>query len=620
MAVLYLDANRGSDAWPGTEAQPKASLTAMDNFLPGAGGGVYLAADSIWTQSITRAAIAQSGQTQFNGTETAPAFIRPYYPSGISGSKPTIRRQLVPTAADWAWDSTDNFGRPRGWYLQLDYQLSFWDIWIKCGGQYAITTNQSTANNTGLGFINGEQINSASASIGDQVNGMTDDTLRFNVDYGGGSVTGTMSDGVTPITSTNARIYLSGLGLRTQGVGLDPSSVYGPGQIVIGLGAVFSFFNGFNWLEIDGVRAENGGGLILLQAADNSVIQGFKAHDLEAYDTSTPIRINTGSGTAAATYWDLEIYDSNFQRQSACSFKAFGKGAAGSFHNNYMADGNLCSSIGGAVYTQLTPSTHLGYSTPFKVRANEVTRMLNGTGNCTFDGGCYYSDYGDAGTLWEGNIARDSLMAYQVGSGGRSEWHSNISINCEYMANWNNAAGIAANDYRMTNCLHVAAKRGTYFAGQGIVHTHANVMYQVGTKASLVGMLVANNVIINAPDGNQNEVAIFVGDATDWTAGKVTVANNLCVGYSAANQVMSDLNTPISRTSVSNCLSQSTYTGFMNQAGEDFRLLSSSGLVGTGANVTRPQGTATFSGAAYQNPPAVGPHEIERKPDWFAQP
>lgn len=609
MADFYVDYNRGSDAQDGsTPAKAKKNLSAIpNNFNPGAGGGLYLASDSVWDLAITRAANPRILATAFNGTASAPARLTSYTPSGASGStKPTIRMRMVPVPGDWTWDATLNFGVPKGWYIQFAWTTDYWDVWIKCGGSYAVGTNQSTTNNSGGGYINGEQVASATASVGDFVNGMGYNTLRWNLDYSG-------------VSSANARLYLAGAGLNSSLV--DPSTYFGPGGIVIGFGSCFSFYGCGQYTTMSGIRAEESAGLLLFQGNTDSILTGFEMTGCETYETTTAMRVNCGTNTTAAR-WEVDVHHNSFQRLSGPAFKGYGKGLVGRFRDNLMLDGNLTLAIAGAVYTQLTPSQAQGYEEPFKVIRNDAGRWLNGTGNCTFDGGCYYADYQDDGTIWEGNIARDSYMAYQVGSGGRSRWHANISLNCEYMANWNNATGIAGNDYTMTNGLHIAAKRGSFAHGQGTgVHLAANVMYQVGTKASLVGMRMTNCIISNAPDGNPNEVGTWMGDETDWGAGKITCARNLFIGYSGTQQVMSSLNTPTNRTSSSDCIPIGTNPGFLSAATGNYRISSSSPLIGAGSTaVTLHRGASTFDGRAMQSPPAVGPYEAWRKPDWFARP
>lgn len=602
MADMYIDFNRGSDSNAGTILAPKKNLSACANFNPGAGGGIYLASDSVFDIAITRAANGQVAQTQFNGTESNRARISSYVPSGALGTtKPTVRRRMFPVSSDWQWDSTLNFGVPKGWYIEFAWTVDYWDVWIQVGGQYAVSMNQSTPSNAGYGYIHGEYKDSASASTGDFVNGMGYDTLRWNFDYSG-------------TVSANPRLYLAGYGCNNPLI--DPSTYYGPGNIVLSRGFVFSFYGCGKYATIENIRSEHGSGLLLFQGVTDSLLPGFEMTGCETYETSTPIRINCGTNTTAAR-WEVDVHDNEFFKCSGPAFKAYGKGLVGQYENNLMRDGNLTCSIAGAVYTQLTPSQAQGYEEPFRVRGNDAGRWLNGTGNCTFDGGCYYADYEDNGTVWEYNIARDSYMAWQVGCGERSTWHANISINCEYGANWNNAASPATNDYQMTHCLHIAAKRGSFPHGQGTgIHIAAHVMYQVGNSADLVRMAVVNNLTVAHPE-NPTEVGMWLGDDTDWTSGKIVCAKNAFIGFNSARLVMSSLESEVNKTSVANSIEIAS-AGWISAS--DYRLRFDSALVGAGSTVLGLyRGAGTFDRHAFQAAPAIGPYERFSKSDWFGR-
>ena len=97
MAVRYIDFNRGSDANSGsTPALAWKNLSAGFNFNPGAGGGLFLASDSVWDIAPTRAAHNGLTQTQFNGASGNPAFITAYDPvANTTGSMPTMANQAT---------------------------------------------------------------------------------------------------------------------------------------------------------------------------------------------------------------------------------------------------------------------------------------------------------------------------------------------------------------------------------------------------------------------------------------------------------------------------------------------------------------------------------------------
>lgn len=604
--IRYIDFNRGDDGNNGwTPSTPWKNLSQMANFDPGnsGDGGIYLASDSIWTLDQTLAASGNQVQTRFNGIAGHPAFIMPYVPTGgDAGSMPTITKRMIPVAADWSWDATDNFGYPKGWYLQFAYAASQWDVLVEVNGVIVETTNQDTTNSTGLGYINGVQ---NGANAGNYVNGMTYDTLRFNFDWGGASVGG----------STGARLYLSGLGLHTPGAGNDPSSVYGPGSIKIAFGQFLSFYDSLNYTTISGIKVEGGGGLLIYQGTADTIRQGFEMYDCESYYTVCPVRINSGLGSVATTKWEMDIHDNHFERLTGPAFLGYGIGVAGYFRNNTMINGNLASSMGGGVYAQFKPSTVGGAAEPFRVQNNIADTWKNGAGNNTWDGGCYYADIQDEGTIFSHNTAKNSYVAYQCGSGKRSEWYGNTSINCEYAGLFNNAVSVDYQDYIFAHNLHIAAARGTYPHGEAAyVHPYTFTSYTSGNEAHLVGGKVINNVFVNHP-AQPNEVPLNLYTSAQWTAGKVRVENNAFIGY-GSRLVVCDFNVTNKTSSVTSVVTTQSAAKFVD---ENYRISASSSLFAAGARMTNVAVIDDRDGTRYYDPPSIGPHEPRRKSDWFAQ-
>ena len=600
MAIAYVDANRGDDTTGnGSITKPFKSLSKVANWSGANGGGILLARDSIFDIAITTTNNGQVALTSaFNGTDGQHCFIDAYDPPGVGSltSKPTVRRRMFPTPADWQWDSTDNFGSPKGWYIQFGFAAAFWDARVVVAGQLAETTNQNTNSNTGQGYINGTK---NGAFAGQFVNGMTRNTLRFNFDYSGASVGG----------QTGARLYLSGAGLNTPGAGNDPSSVVGHNQIEVSFGFAFWLYDAGSYCDVKNLRIESGGGLLQFQGSPDTIKGGLEIAYCEGYDTSIPIRINNGTGTQAATVWPFDIHDNIWSVLTGPSFTAFGAGITGSYHDNTFTDGNRASSMGGGVYMQVKQSLQGGVRTPFRVMRNTARRWRNGAGNNEFDGSCYYVDLNDDGTILERNWAFDSFAAFQCGSGRRYEAYANIAINCEQFFMLNNPESADTNDYRVANNLLVAAARGTFDHGETAnVHQYHMPAYQVGTASNLVGIHVTNNVFINHPE-NTEEVPLLLGSSANWSAGKVSARNNLFVGY-GSRLVDADFGST-NKTASASSLSESTTTGFANPQENDFHLAASSGLVGAGIDVDR-SGALDMSGNSYCSPPSVGPYEMPR--------
>lgn len=606
MAIAHVDSNRGNDTTgDGSINNPFKSLSKVANWNGANAGGILLARDSVFDIAITKAANGQVALTSaFNGTSGQRCFIDAYDPPGVGSltSKPTIRRRMFPTASDWQWDATDNFGYPKGWYIQFSFAAAFWDARVVVAGQLAETTNQNTDSNTGQGYINGTK---NGPLAGQFVNGMTRNTLRFNFDYSGASVGG----------QTGARLYLSGTGLNTPGAGNDPSSVVGPNAIEISFGSVFSLYDAGNYCDIANLRCETGSGLMTYQGTADTVRQGLNIHDIEHYDTSIPFRFNSGTATQANNRWDIDIHHCRSDMTTGPSFTAYGAGIVGSYRDNEFNDGNRASSMGGGVYMQVKASLQGGVRTPFKVLRNVARRWKNGAGNNEFDGSCYYVDLHDDGTIIEANLAHDSFVAFQCGSGRRYEAYSNIAVNCEQFFMLNNAASVDFNDYRVANNLFVAAARGTFPHGDTAnVHEYHMPAYQVGNASNLVGIQVSNNVFINNP-ANTSEVPLLLGSSANWDAGKVSAKNNLFIGY-GSRLVDADFGSA-NKTSSATSLPALTVTGF--KALNDFRLTAVSGLVSAGVDVNR-TGALDADGNSYCSPPSVGPYEMPRLLNYFSRP
>lgn len=575
MADFYVsntDPN-ASDNNVGSLLLPYASPVKVANASPGAGGRILFDARSTFDVAVTRASSGGIAMTACNGSVGNPVVIGAYYPPGADLTrKPLFRYRMLPVAGDWTWDATLTSGVARGWYIQFAWTMNWWDAWVQVAGQYAVTTNQDTTSNKGEGYINGGHPSFGHSGV--YVNGMGYDTLRFNLDYGGSSVGG----------QTGPRLYLSGAGLHNPAV--DPSTYYGAGQIVLGLRPLFSFYGAGNYTRIENLRFEDGGGCVLVQAADNTIITGFEVANCEFARVCQPVRVNTGAGTAALTKWTVDVRDNRADYLSGPFCAAFGPGLAGYIRRNLVADVNLCSSMGGAMYMQVDPSTNGGTRDPIIVELNKVWRARNGTGNNTFDGGCYYADINDNGTVFRRNWAYDSYVAFQVGSGKRSDIYSNFSINCQKFAMQNNAVSNAqTNDYRVWHNLHVSAALNTYNCGEAAdTHKYALTAYQSGTAGNFVGGSIINNVFINHPN-DPTRIAIDAYQVDQWSAGKVQVSNNLCVGYQV-KQVVCDFGTD--KTSESAPLPTDTATGWLNASAMNYRLTSSSGLRGAGLELLRP--------------------------------
>lgn len=608
MPIAHVDVNRGNDTTGnGSINNPYRNPQRVANWTAGAGGGILFANDSFFDFTQTLAASnALSLSGGFNGVLGDRAFIDGYDPPGVGAltTKPTFRARMLPTPADWSWDSTIQFGEPKGWYLQFARNATHWDARVKVGGEYAVTMNQDTTSNNGGGYINGGQNGNHPGAF---VNGMSMNSLRFNLDFAGASVNG----------STQTRLYLSGFGLRTPGAGNDPSSIYGPGQIEVSFGTCISMYDAGNHTTVANLRVVKGAGLLTYQGTADTVRQGFEVRDIELEDVCSPLRINQGTGSAASTRWQMDIHHITANKIMGPVLYAYGGGITGTFRDSEMRDGNLCSSMGGATYMQIDPTTQGGSRDPFVNTRLKVWRWANGTGNNEFDGGAYYCDVNDNGTIHVGCWAFDCFVAMQCGSGKKAEWYSMLAINCEVFAMFNNPnnSNRRASNYRLANSLFIAAPRGTFRHGDvSTVHLYHAPIYHVGPTAELVALEFDNNIMVNAP-GATSEIPLLLGNNQNWTDGKARARNNLFVGYGA--RLVDSFERNNKTAEAIGTLSPSTVLGWANEAANDYRLGRGSGLIGAGYEFARPKEMADAAGLRFQSPPSVGPHERLHTPDWF---
>ncbi len=602
MAIRYIDFNRGSDAQDGTTpAKAWKSLATAFNFNPGAGGGLYLASDSVWEINATKAAHNSLILTLFNGAEGNPAFITSFDPvANTSGQKPTIRYRMFPVPSDWTWDETDNLGYPKGWYIQLGWHSVNWDCLVIAGGEYAGTMNQDSVGNLGKGYINGSEVND---HAGEFCNGMSRQTLRFNIDLSRSDVGG----------SAFTRLYLSGAGLLTPGAGNDPSSVYGPNQIMLGFRSYLFLYNSSDYFEVSNLRVEDGGGLLTLSGDPNRITSGFEVHGCEAENTSTPFVVLNATGDPATSKIEVDFHDNVGETLSGPFFSAYKIGIAGYFRNNKFTNGNLCSSMGGGVYMQIVQSTVGGVRAPFRVEYNIADTWKNGTGNNGFDGGCYYADIIDDGTIFHGNTALNSYVAFQCGSGAYSEWTANLSINCEKFGMWNNpkTGTIAeASDYHINHNLHIGAPQGTFTHGEDTeISPAVMVVTHNGTESNLVGIYCYNNCIV-VPEGDTRRAAMILTSA-HWTAGRAHMGNNVMI-CDNPHKVTCDVGV-VDKTVAAGCLDVSRGNYWVDA---NYRIDRHSALARAGVDLSGVQTDA--NGQQYYSPPSVGPMEFQRKAGYFS--
>ncbi len=456
--------------------------------------------------------------------------------------------------------------------------------------------NQDSVGNKGFGSINGSQ---TGKHMGEYVNGMTRETLRFNFDMGGDNVAG----------SVNHRLYLSGSGLLTPGAGNDPSSVYGPDAILIGFKPIFFFYNANSYVQISNISMRDGGGLLFVGGDVNRVTDGFEVSGIDTYNTGTPFYISSRDGDKATTRIAIDIHDNVSNFTSGQVFGTYSIGVTGFFRNNLMMNGNLCTSHGGATYIQNVTSTLNGVPEPLIIEQNIADTWKNAAGSSAFDGCCYYVDVGDVGSVHRHNVALNSYVAFQCGAGALSYWEGNTSINCEKFGMWNNNPSLVeASDYRIEHNLHIGALEGTFWHGEDTVATpSASTITHTGTAENLVGMQVRNNVIIVAEGDARSAMNLLTTDL--WNSGKAQCENNVFI-CDGAIKIASNAGL-VDKTGVSSSITATREQCLLSSSdGMHYRISPSSALWNAGVDL--PRINIDAYGVRYYSPPSIGPHEPVR--------
>lgn len=566
MTDYFVDPNRGDDSKNGI-GQANAVKTLLRLAAlgpnPGGGGGIYLASDGVHTLTGSRTSAANSrcGLFLFNGSSASSrAFLSSYDPAGASAQKPQVRALWYPTPSDWVWDATVQNGYPMGWYIPHTWNALGWNMYVKVGVNFAVTTNQGTANG---GTINVTE------------NGMTQDTLRYNADSQ---------------VSGSHRLWLSGAGLSAA---VDPSTYFGAGQIAIGNKA-FLIQECGNYSVVEDIDF-TGGTLVNYQsaAADKQMI-GITTRNLTVNGSADCLIL--GSTSTGTPLMDVDIYGNDFRNLTGPAVMAYGKGVAGRIHHNNVVGGNIAAAQGASFYIvadSLSRSIDIEYNSGDDIR--------NGAGNCTFDGSFAYADSGATNVRIRWNFCKNSYKAFQLNHGKYGELVGNVTYNCDVFATCTDADLKGTSDYRVANNTHYGTQgmRGFPRGVHSDQFTNAPLTFTAASGA-LVGVTAVNNLIVS-PGGTSSNAAIRAL-TTALYASKVTIANNAVVGFAAES--IQDWNSA-GHTSGSGTITSDP--AFMDAASGDLRVKTTSPMLGAG--VTSALSTSDFKGRAFGVVPAIGAYE-----------
>lgn len=566
MKDYFVDPNRGDDAKSGIgEANAVRTLARLSaiNPDPGAGGGIYLASDGIHTLTPNRLASSQVGLYLFKGTDANNrAFMGAYDPAGASSTRPQVQSRWYPTSSDWTWDATLHNGAPKGWYIQYAWTALGWNMLVKCGGQYAVTTNQG--NITGGGLINITE------------NGLTASTLRFN------------ANSVTPGAH---RLYVAGGGISAQA---NPSVYFGPMGVEVGSRAFFIYDCG-DYTVVDGLDFTGGSLLHYNVATADKQVQGVIVKNITS-NSSGEIVVLGGSSSGTSTLLEADVSGCSMTNLVGPGVVAYGKGVAGRIHHNSVKTGNLASAQGASFYVVAD-----SLSRSIDIEYNYGDDIRSGAGNCTFDGSFAYADSGSTNVRIRWNRCDNSYKAFQLNHGKYGELVGNVAYNCDVFATCTDADLKGTADYRVCNNTHYGTTGMDSFP-RGVhsdEFTNAPLTFTAASGA-LVGITAVNNLIYS-PGGTTGNAAIRALTSALY-ASKATVLNNAAIGFAA--EAVQDWDSA-GHTAGSGTLFSAP--SFVNGAAGDVRLSTASAMIGAG--VTSALSVADAKGRAYAAAPAVGAYE-----------
>lgn len=563
MTDFFVDPNRGDDSKNGigqaNAVRTLARLSALNPNLGGS-GGIYLASDGLHTLTGSRTSSSASrvGLYLFNGTDANNrAFIGSYDPAGVSGSRPKVKSLWKPQASDWVYDNTISEGYPMGWYIPYTWNALGWNMYVKVAGQFAVTTNQGTP--TG-GTINTTH------------NGVNQDTLRYNADYR---------------VSGQHKLYLSGGGLTSL---VDPTTYFG--DIEIG-NSTFLIYDCGNYSTVEGLDFEGGTLLQYQITGADKIVRDIKVRDIHADSSDmTIVFASTATGTPLQ---EFEVYNCEFNTLTSGAVLVYGKGGAGRIHHNRVDGANIAAAQGAAFYT--TGDSLTNY---VDIEYNYGTNILNGAGNCSFDGCFAYADSGSTKVRIRWNYVENSYKAFQLNHGKYGEIIGNVTYNCDVFATCTDADLKGTAEYRVLN--------NTYYGTDGMnawprgVDSNLTTAPLTFTAASgaLVGITAKNNAFIG---NNVSDKAAIRALTNALYPTYANVSNNFATGFSA-NVVQNWDNGNM--TAGSNTVTSGN-PAFKDSANGDLKILPTSSLIGAGA--TDALITTDYRGRRFNAIPAIGAYE-----------
>ena len=334
--------------------------------------------------------------------------------------------------------------------------------------------------------------------------------------------------------------------------------------------------------------------------------RGFEMANCSAKDTNSLLSYGTYDLNASTGIAEIQMHGCVTEDIAGWSFTTYGNSVDGDVYGNRFYRNNKCHALGGSIYTQNKCNDALG--TNLRIRHNFATDVRNGTGNCSFDGCGFYADNYDDGTLFYGNIVTNCFKAFQTNNGRRSTFIGNLAYDCDTLITATDASKNNASDYLIANNAIIGATGNTRPHGDTVTAIQPIGAWRDG--AAMVKATIVNIIIIGSGVFSETRPGILAYNEAEWAGGKVDVRNNFITGTSA-ECVKSGA---VDKTAVSACLSGSA--GFVNAAGNDYRLLPASTLEAAGVDIDY-RGCTDPDGRAFQTQASIGAYARLTKSSWF---
>ncbi|MBD3812706.1 MAG: hypothetical protein IE917_10850 [Betaproteobacteria bacterium] len=570
MPDYYVDFNRGSDSNAGTSSalpwKNLSKISALSAAALPAGCIINLRDDSIWDLQETLSANNFLGWNNFqNGASGSPITIASY--GGVD--KPKISYTMVPQAAWWTWDATVG-----AWYLEL--ATAIWGrggFGVIVGGTYAISA--------------GGGMQAGAASVINTIvgtNGVTIDTLRWVVPAGG------------------TRLYVAGGGI---GPGVDPTTYYGYGNVIIYPSAPITGWQSFVNTHIDGIEFAGGGILYLTYGAGTLNIPGTEIRNCSGSGLGGIVQ-TVANTTATDSLIEVNVYDNDFSNITRMGVYLTGP-ITGRTYRNRFSHGNLCQSAGGFVYMQIKRNT--GGHAVYSVEDNYAEYATHGVGERQFDGSCYYADAGDDGTQFLRNVAAHSFKGYQLNSGKQNLLAANVAFDCCKFGTFTDAEAVGASDYTLVHNLWVSSMTPDSYPHGAADNANSAFSLWCNIGSTITGAKLQNNMLVVRGSGWSNTVGILAYPTTMWTGAGVsglTIDTNAVIGGQISKYITaSNDTTDKSSIYLGTVIGSGAGVGYLNGLPSG---LASLECLNTGTD-TQIAGLVDFNGNAFQAIPSIGAFE-----------